>query len=171
MKLPKPSSCPSIVNPWVWPQVLSHVLGGDFERLASTLGELGGRKRAPAHQQERYIILSVRWFIWSTDSTAVSYGLDVNLLAWSSHPIIGQPRGRLPENTRFGKFVNGALCFWQMKVGSPDQIIRSDRCVTVWRSTGEHYQVCNIVQHDRFGCGSVMVQGVIPRRTYGPACA
>ena len=47
VKLHKPCSCFSMVNPCVWsqegsvyPQVLSLVLGGDFERLDSTLGEL-----------------------------------------------------------------------------------------------------------------------------------
>ncbi|KAK3521550.1 hypothetical protein QTP70_013078 [Hemibagrus guttatus] len=32
-----------------------------------------------------------------------------------------------------------------------------DRCERVWRSRGEHYAACNIIQHDRFGGGSVMV--------------
>ena len=31
----------------------------------------------------------------------------------------------------------------------------------VWRRQGEHYAACNIVQHDRFGGGSVMVWGGI----------
>ena len=38
---------------------------------------------------------------------------------------------------------------------------RSDGRVTVWRSTGERYQAWNIVQHDRFSGGSVMVWGGI----------
>ena len=36
-----------------------------------------------------------------------------------------------------------------------------DRRERVWRSQGERYAACNIVQHDRFGGGSVMVPGVI----------
>ena len=32
-----------------------------------------------------------------------------------------------------------------------------DRCKRVWKSGGECYAACNIVQHDRFGGGSVMV--------------
>ena len=36
-----------------------------------------------------------------------------------------------------------------------------DRRVRVWRQPGELYAQCNIVQHDRFGGGSVMVWGGI----------
>ena len=36
-----------------------------------------------------------------------------------------------------------------------------DRRERVWRSQGERYAACNIVQHDRFGGGSVMVWGGI----------
>ena len=36
-----------------------------------------------------------------------------------------------------------------------------DRRERVWRSQGECYAACNIVQHDRVGGGSVMVPGVI----------
>ncbi|MCJ8738325.1 hypothetical protein PDJAM_G00034520 [Pangasius djambal] len=36
-----------------------------------------------------------------------------------------------------------------------------DRRERVWRSRGERYAACNIVQHDRFGGGSVMVWGGI----------
>uniref|UniRef100_A0A8C7CMG2 Tc1-like transposase DDE domain-containing protein n=1 Tax=Oncorhynchus kisutch TaxID=8019 RepID=A0A8C7CMG2_ONCKI len=36
-----------------------------------------------------------------------------------------------------------------------------DRCDRVWRRRGEHSAACNILQHDRFGGGSVMVWGGI----------
>ena len=36
-----------------------------------------------------------------------------------------------------------------------------DRCVCVWRHDGERYMDCNIVEHDRFGGGSVMFWGWI----------
>ncbi len=36
-----------------------------------------------------------------------------------------------------------------------------DRCERVWRSRGKRYAACNIVQHDRFDGGSVMVWGGI----------
>ena len=36
-----------------------------------------------------------------------------------------------------------------------------DRREMVWRSRGELYAACNIVQNDRFGGGSVMVWGGI----------
>uniref|UniRef100_A0AAY5LCZ4 Tc1-like transposase DDE domain-containing protein n=1 Tax=Esox lucius TaxID=8010 RepID=A0AAY5LCZ4_ESOLU len=37
----------------------------------------------------------------------------------------------------------------------------SDRRERVWRHSGEHYAACNIIWHDRFGDGSVMVWGGI----------
>ena len=50
-----------------YPQVLSLVLGGDFERLASNLGELyKGCRRVTTHQQDRYLVLSAMRFRWST---------------------------------------------------------------------------------------------------------
>ncbi len=36
-----------------------------------------------------------------------------------------------------------------------------DRGESVWRCCGERYGVCNIIQHDKFGSGSVMVWGGI----------
>ena len=36
-----------------------------------------------------------------------------------------------------------------------------DRRERVWRRRGEHYAACNIIQHDRFSGGSVMVWGGI----------
>ncbi len=49
-----------------------------------------------------------------------------------------------------------------------------NRCEMVWRSCGERYAACNIVQHDRFGGGSVMVWGGTHRplqaRQWHPDC-
>ena len=36
-----------------------------------------------------------------------------------------------------------------------------DRRVRVWRAPGERYAQCNIVEFDRYGCGSIMVWGGI----------
>ncbi|KAI3375093.1 hypothetical protein L3Q82_021608 [Scortum barcoo] len=47
----------------------------------------------------------------------------------------------------------------QVKAGS--QLSTCDRRDRVWRRRGERSAACNILQHDRFGSGSVMVWGGI----------
>ncbi|KAI4877436.1 hypothetical protein NFI96_026930, partial [Prochilodus magdalenae] len=64
----------------------------------------------------------------------------------------------LPQNTRIGRSATGALCFSQMRAGYPSTCDRRDR---LWRRLGECYAACNIIQHDWFGGGSVMVWGGI----------
>ena len=51
--------------------------------------------------------------------------------------------------------ATGALCFHRFTRST------CDRRERVWRRQGERYAACNIVQHDRFGGGSVMVPGGI----------
>ena len=58
--------------------------------------------------------------------------------------------------TRIGRCTIGALFSSQVRAGSR---LARDRRERVWRRRGEHYAACNIIQHDRFGCGSVMVWG------------
>ena len=62
MKLPKPSSCARMVHPCIWsqegsgcPQVLSLLLGKDFERLTSTPGELDKGTEGPQYINGTYI--------------------------------------------------------------------------------------------------------------------
>ena len=122
--------------------ILSLVIGGDVDKLASTLGELGKGTEGPQHTNRTGIsfcllgnsdeALPVPYTVISsvalryrllrklseTDSTAMSQVFDVILLTWSSHPVIVKPGGRLPENTKIGNFAIGAMCFIQMKVSS-----------------------------------------------------
>ena len=182
----------------LYPHLLSLVLGGYFERLASTLGDLDkGAEGTHIKQSRNHIKRTGISFcllgdsdealplpykvicsmalenrcltkLWETNSTAVSYGLDVHFLAWSSHPVIVQPEGRLPENIKFGKFAMRPMLFTDR---SQFNLSGSDGRVTVWRSTGERYQAANTIQHNRFGGGSVFVWGGIPhegRRDQGP---
>ena len=163
VKLPKPSSCSRRVHLCVWsqegsgyPQVLPLVLGGDFRRLATTLGELD--KGAEGSQHINGTGISFCQLGDSDKALPFPYKQTcsmAHLLAWSSHPIIVQPGGHLPENTRIGKFATGATDKSQFSLSESDWHVR------VWRSAGECYQACNIIQHDRFGGGSVMVWGGI----------
>lgn len=65
----------------------------------------------------------------------------------------------LPQNTRIGRSTTGALCFSQIRAGSP-----CDRFERVWRSREELCAVCNIIQHDWFGFGSVTIWEAYPWR-------
>ena len=111
-EVPKSSSYPRMYHPCVWPlegsgypQVLSLVLGGGFEILASTLGKLDKGAEGPQHINRTGIsfcllgdsveALPVPYRVIcgvalgynlltklsETNSTAVRYGLDVYLLA------------------------------------------------------------------------------------------
>ncbi|KAI4883578.1 hypothetical protein NFI96_009970, partial [Prochilodus magdalenae] len=64
----------------------------------------------------------------------------------------------LPQNTRIGRSTTGALCFTDE---SRFYLSTCDRCDRLWTCRGECYAACNIIHHDWFGGGSVMVCGGI----------
>ena len=141
-----------------------------------------GRRRATAHPQDGYLVLSTRWFRRSTSCSLqidLQHGTGVQISDQtvrnrlhnnelrSRRPFIGlilTPRHRATRRTFARKHQN-----WQVHHLRPvlftdeSQFNLSwyDRRARVWRSTGERYQACNIVQHDRFDSGSVMVWGGI----------
>ena len=57
---------------------------------------------------------------------------------------------------QIGRFTIGAPFSSQMRAGSQ---LACDRRERVWRRRGERYAACSIIQHDRFGGGSVTVWG------------
>ncbi|TWW56335.1 hypothetical protein D4764_08G0003220 [Takifugu flavidus] len=59
---------------------------------------------------------------------------------------------------------NWQLCHWHPVLFTEESrfnLSTCDRRERVWRCCGERYAACNIIQHDRFGGGSVMVWGGI----------
>ncbi|KAK3552357.1 hypothetical protein QTP86_011292 [Hemibagrus guttatus] len=59
---------------------------------------------------------------------------------------------------------NWQVCHWHSVLFTDESRFTLSTCnrrERVWRSRGERYAACNIVQHDRFGGGSVMIWGGI----------
>lgn len=57
---------------------------------------------------------------------------------------------------KIGRSTTGILCFSQISAGSP---YAPDRCNRVWRNCRKRCAPCEMVQHDRFGGGSVIDLG------------
>jgi len=91
----------------------------------------------------------------------ILYNDTMNAISQATGPILTRAY-RIQRLEFTENHLNWKMCDWESVLFTHESrfhLLSCDRRVRVWRRPGEWYADCNMMEHDRFGGGSIMVWG------------